>query len=199
MAYDNHISKKLIVPIGIILILAVASLVLSKQNEKELEEKERAVATYFAKFNKYEEALYLPNAEIVGPGAKVYKLRDDFEGQYLILNFWATWCGPCVKELPELQKIQYYFGDGQYRVIAVSVNAQEEIESIVKFISKYKVQKVAGFHDYKGEIQKSLPLSNLPTTYIVNDKGRILYEITGDGRWSNPQIISFLKFLKTVY
>ena len=199
MAYDNHISKKLIVPIGIFIIFAVASLVLYKQNEKELETKERVVASFFAKFRKYDETVYIPNAEIIGPGGRTYKLKDDFEGEYLILNIWATWCGPCVKELPELQKIQRLLGDGQYRVLAVSVNAQSEIDSIVKFIKKYNVESVAGFHDYKGEIQKNLPLKNLPTTYILNPKGRILYEITGDGRWTNPQIISFLKFLKTVH
>ncbi len=116
-------------------------------------------------------------------------------GRWVLLNFCATWCKPCVKELPELQRLQEAYGNGEYRVVAVSVNTQKEMGELIKFIKKLDVESIAGYHDYEGQLQKSLKIKELPVTYIINRRGQILYRISGEARWTNPEIRNFLNLV----
>ena len=182
-------------PVGIGFVLILASLSVCKNNEDSLRKAEIAAYPFFHSLKKYPKPTYIPSFRVLGPDAQPVDIKEKFKGNFIILNVWATWCAPCVKELPELSRLQRVYGNGKYRVVAVSVNAQKDIDEIITFIRKLGVDDIAGYHDYEGQLQKSLPIKDLPVTYIINSRGQILYQATGDARWTSPEILSFLNLL----
>ncbi|MBK9584703.1 MAG: TlpA family protein disulfide reductase [Alphaproteobacteria bacterium] len=182
-------------PVGFLFVFIIASLSVCKNNEDSLKKAEAQVYHLFHSFMKYPKAQYLPAFSVLGPKAKIVNIKEEFKGKFIILNVWATWCKPCVKELPELLRLQESYGNGEYRVVAVSVNTQKEIDDLLRYIRKLDVESIAGYHDYEGQLQKSLKIKELPVTYIINRRGQLLYRISGDARWTSPEIRNFLNLL----
>lgn len=191
----DRLIHRYFLPVGFLFVFILMSLSVCKNNEDSLKKAETGVYHLFRSFQKYPTTQYLPSFTVLGPEAKVVNIKQDFNGKFVILNVWATWCKPCVKELPELQRLQEAYGNGEYRVVAVSVNTQKEMGELIKFIKKLDVESIAGYHDYEGQLQKSLKIKELPVTYIINRRGQLLYRITGEARWTGPEIRTFLNLL----
>ncbi len=116
-----------------------------------------------------------------------------FDGErFTVLNLWATWCSPCLKELPSLKSLSERLGS-DWQVLAVSIDAPSHIENIERYVEQYDVRSVAGYYDFEFSLQNSFNPKVLPSTYILNPKGYVLYEIRGDAVWDDAVIISFLK------
>ena len=194
----DRLINRLILPVGFAIILFFASIVIYKSNSNSLIKLEGNARIYFESMKKYKKPVALPSIKLLNPRGKIVNIRD-FRGHFLILNIWATWCAPCLKEMPELSKLQRHYPRGDYRVIAVSVDSRKNIDSIVKYVEKYKLGDMAGYHDYNSELQKALPIRKLPVTYIINSKGKIIYKVTGAAKWSSPDIIDFLDMVIAVY
>lgn len=185
--------------IGLLLIFCVASFLSWAHQSMILERLEVELFSHFSKIQKYESKKFLPSKlQFVGPDGRQIKLRD-FRGKYLVLNLWATWCTPCVKELPELKLLKEHYKGGKWNVVAVSIDSVADLEKITSFSRKLDIGDVALYHDVFASFQKELPTKSLPVTYIINSRGRILYEISGPGLWSSPEIIKFLDQVTAVY
>lgn len=193
------ISNRIIIPAGIIFVLLAASLIMMVINQEKLKKAEASVSAHFRTFKKYEETVYLPAIEVLGPEGGPVNLRRDFKGRILVLNIWATWCAPCVRELPELKRLRLTRQVEGVMVISVSIDMPKNLDKVLAFIQKHNVIELAGYHDYKGQLQANLPLRDVPVTFIVSSRGTLLYQIAGEARWSHPDIIDFLTLLKTIY
>lgn len=115
-------------------------------------------------------------------------------GQYVVLNVWATWCSPCLKELPSLKALSKQLNN-KWSVIAISIDTPNRADMVKSFVQKYDVIGVAGYHDNRMTMQNILSVSKLPTTFILDDRGHVLYEIQGDAEWDNQVIVDFLNHL----
>ncbi len=191
----DRLIHRYFLPLGFLFVFILASLSVCKTNEDSLKKAEASIFHLFHSFQKYPTTQYLPPFTVLGPKGELVNIKDSFKGKFVILNVWATWCKPCVKELPELRRLQEAYGNGEYRVVAVSVNAQKEMDDILRYIKKLDVDSIAGYHDYEGQLQKSLKIKDLPVTYIINRRGQLLYRITGEARWTGPEIRNFLNLL----
>lgn len=183
--------------VGIAAILIVAACFYWIRNDMILDRLEGQMIYQFAGFYKYDKPVYLPDVKLAGPRGEDVALSD-FKGKHMILNLWATWCAPCVGELPQLRALRQHYITGDWSVIAVSVDRRGDVEKIVDFLTRYKIGQVAGYHDYTYGLQKALPPEGLPVTFIVNERGRILYKIQGAAVWNSQDIVEFLDYVAKV-
>ncbi|PHQ56945.1 MAG: thiol:disulfide interchange protein [Lutibacter sp.] len=112
---------------------------------------------------------------------------SDFKGKKLLVNYWATWCGPCKKEMPALLHAQELLKDSNYVFLLIS---DESVDKISEF--KAKTNYDFNFLKLKGSIEM-LGIYSLPTTYIYNDKGKKVKEIVGAVIWDSKETINTLK------
>jgi len=136
----------------------------------------------------------------IGTAAPDFTVQDadrkitlsEFRGQVVVLNFWATWCGPCVEEMPSLVQLQQRFKGKGLTVIGVSIDVDGD--AYRKFLKDYKVD----FLTVRDPDQKT---SNLygsfkwPETYIIDRNGIVRRKFIGPVEWSQPEVVDFLSKL----
>lgn len=103
---------------------------------------------------------------------------EDYKGKILVLNFWVSWCGPCIDEMPELNKF-YKKQPKNVEFLAINMTSDEKSANTVeKFRRQYNI-KFPIFIDEKGLLQKSFEIISYPTTIIVDSDGVVRYRIQG--------------------
>ena len=115
----------------------------------------------------------------------------------LVINFWATWCAPCKKEMPSLNNLaeNMKFDDVRIITVASGRNSKEAIEA---FFSDNNLANLNKFRDPKGKIAMSYGVTALPTTVVVDPSRKEIGRIIGDIDWNNKNIRTFLRnLLKT--
>ncbi|MBS0285114.1 MAG: TlpA family protein disulfide reductase [Proteobacteria bacterium] len=121
------------------------------------------------------------DATFTTPGGERVTL-EDFRGSPVLLNLWATWCAPCVKELPSLDALTAQLG-GRVKVLAVSQDMQPE--KVAPFVAERKLHSLQPYTD--PEMQLSLGYRvNLPTTILFDAKGREVWRVSGAMDWTAP-------------
>ncbi len=116
---------------------------------------------------------------------------SDYKGKVIVLNVWATWCRPCVAEIPELITAQKALKDSDVRVIGVAVDGGNV--DLKKFLDKIRAPGFETFIDNKQAIPGKMGVSVVPTNFIIDGNGNLVAYAEGYLPWENPQIISFLK------
>lgn len=123
---------------------------------------------------------------------KDFSLRDinnkllrlsDFKGKTVMLNFWATWCGPCIKEMPSMEQLYRRFKDKGF--IIISIASGENKESVTSFIEKINITFPA-LLDTDLKVTDSYNVWALPTTYFIDKKGKIIGKVYGSRDWTTP-------------
>ena len=109
---------------------------------------------------------------------------DSLNGRFVVLNLWATWCAPCVKEMPSLERLQHKAGD-RFAVIAISQDAAGT-KKVVDFISKLGIATLPIWLDESGRSGRQLRAFALPTTIILDQSGRELARLVGTAQWDHP-------------
>ena len=168
-------------------------------NSSKLDAVESNIASKFKSFEIYENEKYLPSIKILGPKGDFVNIQKA-GGRYIILNIWATWCSPCVKELPSLQRLSDILPyESGWKVMAVSVDTKKNLPKVAKFAAHYKVDDIANYHDYNLELQNNIDVDRLPMTLIIGKSGRILYEIHGAAIWHDRDMVDFLELVRKVH
>lgn len=105
---------------------------------------------------------------------------SDYFGDVIVLNMWASWCAPCKKEMPDLMKLQEDYGDEGLQVLAVNAHYTERTANDApNFIEEIGITLPVMF-DVDGVVWDKYQLIGLPTTYIIDRKGRIKHKIPGE-------------------
>ncbi|MDA0691507.1 MAG: TlpA disulfide reductase family protein [Nitrospinae bacterium] len=118
-----------------------------------------------------------PQFELQTVDEQTIKLSD-FKGQFVVLNFWATWCVPCMQEMPELQKTHLSSGNDTIKIIAI--NLSESQKRVDKFIQDHQLS-FSVLLDGFGNTSEKYKVRSLPVTYIISPDGIIREEIQGGG------------------
>lgn len=101
---------------------------------------------------------------------------SDYEGKGIMLNFWATFCKPCEKEMPYMQKLYPEYKERGIEIIAVSLDATELV--VEQFIDRYDLTFPIP-HDTKSEVSDLYKIGPIPTTYFINPEGEIVEKVEG--------------------
>jgi thiol-disulfide isomerase/thioredoxin len=117
---------------------------------------------------------------------------DQTRGDWVFLHFWASWCGPCRKEMPAVQKIASIFKDDNFQI--VMINMAENEDAIFEFLASINVDLIS-LMDVDGQVTEVWKPRGLPTTFLINPKGEIKYQAIGGRDWDKPEYIAFLKKL----
>lgn len=109
---------------------------------------------------------------------------SDYEGKYVLVNFWAHWCSPCIKEFPDMQKLYEQSDKSQFEIIAIHAgpfNAEAE-----KFVDHFKISFPV-VSDPETNL-KGWDVRALPMTYLVDPSGNIIYEAIGPREWKQDDM-----------
>jgi len=113
--------------------------------------------------------LTAPDFTLPTTGDKEFKLSD-YRGKNVILNFWATWCGPCRYEVPALKALHEKYGDGS--TVIVAVNSLDNPDSAASYAAANGLNFVIPL-DPRGDVSTLYNIRGMPTTFFINDKGII--------------------------
>jgi thiol-disulfide isomerase/thioredoxin len=114
-----------------------------------------------------------------------------FKGKIVILNLWATWCAPCIKEMPSLEKLAALLPQDKFRVIAVSQDRGGA--SVAKpFLDRIGIKKLDLYYDPTRRLSRDLGVRGLPTTIIIANDGTIVSRLEGVAEWDTKEVIEFL-------
>ena len=115
-----------------------------------------------------------------------------FKGGPVLVNLWASWCAPCVAELPTLQKLEEaHAKDGKLRVIAVSQDMAPK-GSVDAFLASKQISRFAAFHDPDMALSSALGVQIMPTTILYDKAGKEVWRYTGDLDWTGAEAAKLL-------
>ena len=116
----------------------------------------------------------------------------EFEGRPVLVNLWASWCAPCIKELPTLQKLEEAQARaGQLGVIAVSQDMAPKA-SVDAFLKDKAIARFAAYHDADMALSAALGVQIMPTTVLYNAEGKEVWRYTGDLDWTGEEAAKLL-------
>ena len=133
----------------------------------------------------------LPDLELIDKkGNKI--IFNDFSSKLTLINFWATWCAPCKKELPKLESLHKQIPESQLKIVLINI---EKIQyyKVQKFFDDLKVKNLDSFFDDKLKLTKKLQLRGIPITLIVNSEGKEISRIIGDLDFTDSRFILWVK------
>jgi thiol-disulfide isomerase/thioredoxin len=133
-----------------------------------------------------------PDATFKDPDGGDISLAD-FAGTPVLVNLWATWCAPCVKELPTLDRLlQSHDKDGDLGVVAVSQDAAPHA-SVVAFLNAHKIGDLGAYQDSNMGLSGALGSDTvLPTSILYDSNGREVWRYVGDLDWTSPEAAKLL-------
>jgi thiol-disulfide isomerase/thioredoxin len=128
----------------------------------------------------------------IAEGGKV-RLAD-LRGKVVVVNFWASWCPPCKREMPSLERLRQLMKGERFEIVAV--NAGEDEDQIALF--RAGMDPPLTFRlalDLKAEAMKAFAVAGLPTTFVIDREGRIAYRAMGGRQFDDDGIVATLKAL----
>jgi thiol-disulfide isomerase/thioredoxin len=116
----------------------------------------------------------------------------DFRGKVVLLNIWATWCGPCRREMPSLDRLQGLLGGADFQVVPLSID-RAGVDVVRKFYTEVGLRKLPIYIDTSGAATRALATVGVPATLLIDREGRELGRLIGPAEWDEPAIVAFLK------
>jgi thiol-disulfide isomerase/thioredoxin len=142
-------------------------------------------------FSLLEEPRELPTLHFANGDDGALTLAD-FYGKVVLLNIWATWCIPCRKEMPALDRLQAKLGGEGFEVVALSID-QGGARAVRAFYEQIGIRRLGIYVDTSGYVARTLNLIGVPTTLLVDRDGRELARAIGPAKWDSPDLVSLIK------
>ncbi|MEM7526142.1 MAG: TlpA disulfide reductase family protein [Pseudomonadota bacterium] len=127
-----------------------------------------------------------------GEGAEM--TLADFEGDVVVLNVWATWCPPCRKEMPSIDRLAKAVADDGVSVVALSTD-RGGADPVRRFFDEIGVEKLGIYVDKRNKLPREAAVIGLPATLILNREGEEIARLTGDAEWDTPEVIALIRSL----
>jgi thiol-disulfide isomerase/thioredoxin len=118
---------------------------------------------------------------------------DAFRGEVVVLNLWATWCAPCREEMPSLDRLQAERGGENLEVVALSLDRGESLDKIRQFYDEVGIEHLALYRDPKAAVSRAFRAPGLPTTIVIDAKGREVGRVLGAAEWDGDDAIALLE------
>lgn len=148
------------------------------------------IAGEIGKFALANEVRPAPLTPIQTLGREVQDLSQ-FQGKVVLLNFWATWCVPCIAELPTLARLQAQFRSDEVLVIALSID-RGGAEKVGPFLAEHGIENLTAYLDPKSEALRAFNAQGLPTTYLLDRQGGVIGSLTGPADWDSDAAVALI-------
>jgi thiol-disulfide isomerase/thioredoxin len=116
-----------------------------------------------------------------------------FQGQVVLVNLWATWCPPCVEEMPSLERLQARLGAASFTVLAISSD-RTGLKAVTPFLDKYALKQLPVYLDPDSAFTRSTGARGLPTSILIDRQGREIGRFEGAADWDGPDAQHLLDF-----
>jgi thiol-disulfide isomerase/thioredoxin len=116
----------------------------------------------------------------------------DYTGKTVLLNFWATWCAPCVKEMPSLDRLQAELGRDKFVVLPLSLDGPSK-PKVAPFYADRKLANLGIYFDKGKKAMSALNISVLPTSVLIDRESREIGRLEGDADWDGPEGLALMK------
>lgn len=110
------------------------------------------------------------------------KTMEDYRGDVVLLNIWATWCGPCRVEMPSMQRLHDEYAPGGLKIVAISIDEAGTEAQIREFAQEYGLTFEI-LHDPNGHIQRAYQTTGVPETFVIGRDGTIRKKVIGAANW----------------
>ncbi len=119
---------------------------------------------------------------------------SDYRGKVVMVNFWATYCGPCIKEMPSMQRLKEKLGDKPFAILAVDM--AEEKADVNAFLNKHQIEvNFPILLNPEGDVVENWMITAVPTTFVIDPEGKIRYALFGGIEWDKADIIKTISSL----
>jgi len=119
---------------------------------------------------------------------------ESLRGKTVLVNVWATWCPPCIKEMPSLDRLQVLRGGDDFQVVTISID--RTISEPAKFFADNGIDTLTPWHDGSYGIPGELILRGYPTSVIYNPSGREIAVLEGEAEWDSPEALALVDYLR---
>ena len=119
---------------------------------------------------------------------------EDYRGKYVLLNFWATWCAPCRKEMPQLDALQKEFGGDAFEVVTIA-SGRNSPDGISRFFEEAGVENLPRHQDPKQALASQMGIFGLPITVLIDPEGREIARLRGDADWAGDSARAIVRSL----
>jgi thiol-disulfide isomerase/thioredoxin len=116
----------------------------------------------------------------------------DYRGQGVVLNFWATWCAPCVREMPSLDRLKEELSGDRITVLAVSEDRKGRRE-VERFFRREGIRNLDVLLDKRGRLMRRLGVPGLPTTILIDADGDEIGRVLGAAEWDAPGAVTHVR------
>ena len=142
------------------------------------------------KFLELAPPLPVPEASFYTSNGKKINLNM-FKGAWLLVNFWATWCAPCISELPSLYNLKQNKSSSKFKILLVSIDRAGP-KVYKPFLKKLGLSQLKSASDPKANLMRALKISGIPTTLLIDPNSYIVGMYTGDAKWDSPSAETLL-------
>lgn len=119
---------------------------------------------------------------------------SDYRGKVVLLNFWATWCPPCVREMPSMERLHQQINADDFSVIAI--NQMEDSDQVFAFTGQLEIDPTFEIlFDSRSEVSMAYAVRGLPTTYLIDKQGNIRYRAVGGREFNHPEVVKIINGL----
>jgi peroxiredoxin len=130
----------------------------------------------------------LPDFTLSDMGGQPHTLSS-YRGKVVMVNFWATYCGPCLKEIPSMARLKEKLAGKPFEILAI--NMAEEKSDVEAFMQRHKIKiNFPLLLDTEGEVIEQWMVSAVPTTFILDSEGQIRYALFGGLEWDSDEVLS---------
>ncbi|MEM7318966.1 MAG: TlpA disulfide reductase family protein [Pseudomonadota bacterium] len=142
------------------------------------------------------------HSEPVDVSGQTFQLADgagdgrlsDYQGKYVLLNFWATWCAPCRKEMPQISELQAEFGGENFEVLTLATGRNSP-GGIIKFFDEENIENLPRHQDPKQAVAREMGVLGLPITVLINPEGQEIARLRGDAVWNSDSAKAIISAL----
>jgi thiol-disulfide isomerase/thioredoxin len=145
----------------------------------------------FTNMEKVDPPQPFPDNGFPGLDGREHRLSE-FKGKIVLVNFWATWCPPCVNELPLLKAMRDKLAGKDFAVVFISMDFPDTADELKDAMAKHKVDLPDTLYAHDMKIWDVAGSKGLPETFILNRDGAIIYRLVNDAKWDSPEILQAL-------
>ncbi|KPJ76377.1 MAG: hypothetical protein AMJ54_11860 [Deltaproteobacteria bacterium SG8_13] len=133
-----------------------------------------------------------PNFSLPDLSGKKVSLYE-FRGKVVLLNIWATWCAPCVEEMPSMEILHQKLKGEDFTILAVSID-ESGAEAVIPFMKQHKLSFTA-LIDTKGSVKSLYRTTGVPESFIIDREGLTVEKVIGARDWASPEMVGYFRNL----
>jgi thiol-disulfide isomerase/thioredoxin len=176
---------------GVLLIVSATGAYFAARSTPGDEPQPPLVAQRPLDFRPYATPLALPNIAFEDEKGEPLTLAH-FRGKVVLLNIWATWCPPCRKEMPTLDRLQQRLGGPDFDVVALSID-HEGVPAVKRFFKEIDVKALAIYIDKTVRAGFDLGVVGVPTTLLIDRSGQEIGRVAGPAEWDSPEVVETIR------